>query len=276
MKDQTFKHKSSLGQNFLTDRNILGQIVKWAAIDESDILLEIGAGQGVLTRELALSPCSRIFALEIDKTLHTHLDPLEEEFRPRLSIIWDDAVTFDYETKLPAAPTKVVANIPYNITTPLIWRLLEAFAGKGLHSMILMVQREAALRLNASPNTKDRYPLGITLEIMGERKILRKVPPQAFYPQPAVDSAVIEIKVQRNFDLPRQKNWRILLRASFAQRRKTLINSASRNGVSKNHLIDAFSALHFNPSLRAENLTGKQWLELWHMLNSIEKERGPF
>jgi 16S rRNA (adenine1518-N6/adenine1519-N6)-dimethyltransferase len=176
MKDQTFKHKSSLGQNFLTDRNILGQIVKWAAIDESDILLEIGAGQGVLTRELALSPCSRIFALEIDKTLHTHLDPLEEEFRPRLSIIWDDAVTFDYETKLPAAPTKVVANIPYNITTPLIWRLLEAFAGKGLHSMILMVQREAALRLNASPNTKDRYPLGITLEIMGERKILRRFP----------------------------------------------------------------------------------------------------
>ena len=266
MKDQTFKHKSSLGQNFLQDKNILAQIVKWASIEETDIILEVGAGQGVLTQQLALSPCAFVFALEIDKPLHEYLDPLEEQYKPRLSIFWADAITFDYEKNLPAIPNKVVANIPYHITTPLIWRLLEAFSGKGLQSMLFMVQKEAALRLIAPPKTKDRYPLGITLELMGVQKILRKVPPQVFFPQPNVESAVINIKVEKNFDLPRQESWRNLLRASFAQRRKTLINSAARNGIDKESLIESFSTLHFPPTLRAEDLTGEEWLALWKSL----------
>lgn len=269
MKDQTFKHKSSLGQNFLQDKNILAQIVKWASIEESDVILEVGAGQGVLTQQLVLSPCKSVFALEIDKSLHPYLDPLEEQYRPRLTIFWCDAVTFDYEDSLPETPTKVVANIPYNITTPLIWRLLEVFSGRGLQSMLFMVQREAALRLIAPPKTKDRYPLGITLELMGKSKILRKVPPQAFFPQPNVDSAVIKINIDKNFDLAQHGSWRNLLRASFAQRRKTLINSASRNGINKNNLIESFSILNFSPTLRAEDLTGEEWLALWKTLNSL-------
>ena len=266
-----FKNKKSLGQNFLVDRNILRHILEQADLCVDDTVLEIGAGQGVLTRELAASPCSFVFSVEIDEGLSEYLRDITLLYPNTFSLLWGDALAVDYSSLSPV-PTKVVANIPYNITTPLLWRLLEQLPEAGTGYFLLMVQKEAAERITAPPGTKERYPLGITLELMGKARSVRTVHPQSFRPVPAVESSLLEIRLSgMHATLPKDSLWRNLLRSSFAQRRKKLSNNL-RGFYPSVSWSEAFERTEIHENARAEELTGEQWLALWFFLKTFEKK----
>ncbi len=273
MKDKSlFIHKTSLGQNFLIDRNILGKIVKYANISSDDVVLEVGSGMGILTRELALQGCQRLYSLEIDKRLEEYLLPLEEEF-PNLSVIWTDAVKFDYSCRLVPLPNKVIANLPYHITTPLLWKIVSTLVDKGLNYFILMVQKEAAERLCARPGTKERYPLGITIDAMGTAKPLMKVSPQSFRPIPRVDSILLEIKLHKDLQLGSDPTWKKMLRTAFAQRRKTLLNNLVPfiESMEKAELGKIMLELGIDERCRPEQLTTDQWLNCFKVIGPYIK-----
>ena len=257
-----FTPRTSLGQNFLVNLDIVRRTVERADISEDDVILEIGPGQGVLTREILSSRCRHLHSVEIDRRLEPFLADLTDE--PRFSLHWGDGVTFDYG-KLDPIPTKVVANIPYHVTTPLIWSIMESLAVKGLSYMILMVQKEAADRLVASRNTKERYPLGITVEAMGRAKTFMKVSPGSFRPVPRVSSALVEIELNERKNLPGDELWRKILRTSFSQRRKKLINNLISMGWDKDTLSSWLDIAEIPPSARAEELTVDQWIVLWKL-----------
>lgn len=258
-----FHHKKSLGQNFLSDLNILRAIVRKASPHPEDSILEIGAGQGVLTRELLASPCSFLFSVEIDRGLAPFLANLPLLHSKRFALIWGDALQMDF-TSLTPSPSKVVANIPYNITTPLLWHLLETL--QETKYFLLMVQKEAADRIVALPRTKARYPLGITLEVMGKASSVLKVPPQAFRPVPKVESRLLEISLSgEHATLPCDPLWRDMLRRGFSQRRKKLSKNlrAFRPEIPWEEL---FSQVGIEENARAEELSGSQWLTLLEFL----------
>ncbi|GHS89184.1 ribosomal RNA small subunit methyltransferase A [Synergistales bacterium] len=258
--DSNFRTKKRFGQNFLVDRSVLADILKRADVRQSDVILEIGPGEGVLTRELLLARPLLLYAVELDVRLKDALEKLKAEFSPLFNLVWGDAVKLDYG-HLDPFPNRVVANIPYNITTPLIWRLLE-FAPFGLTSHIYMVQKEAALRLVARPDTKERYPLGVALEIMGAVSLVRSVARSCFRPMPRVESALVEISLSRNFNLMKDGRFSALLHAGFRQRRKMLVN----NLKNFDPLIIWESILEradIESKIRAEDLSGEEWLKLY-------------
>ena len=259
-----FRTLRRYGQNFLVDRGVLEDIVRRAAIGEEDVVLEIGPGQGVLTRALLERGCAHLHAVELDERLRPYLEGLASR-EPRLSLYWGDALRMDCGALSPF-PRKVVANIPYNITTPLIWSLLRLGA-RGLRHHLYMVQKEAADRLTASADTKERYPLGVALEVMGAVERVRRVPPSCFRPRPRVDSEVIEIVLSRNFHLMEDGLWSGLLHRAFAQRRKTLFNNLKGfEGLEdwEGRLREA----GIDPRSRAEDLEGDAWLSLYGTLRT--------
>ena len=258
----SFQPKKSLGQNFLVDRNILSHIMDRANISKEDVVLEIGAGQGILTRELASTGCAHLHSVEIDRSLSGYLCDIPLANPGRLSLIWEDALALDYAALSPH-PGKVVANIPYNITTPLIWRLLEQLPPFGTDYFLLMVQREAADRVIAPPRTKERYPLGITLELMGKATLVRNVSPRSFRPAPSVLSALLEIRLSGCYiDLPNDALWRGMLRSGFAHRRKKLLNNLLSLSPEKDWKT-LFHTGGICENARAEELTGDDWIGLW-------------
>ena len=179
-----------LGQNFLIDKNILEIIISRSELNSNDCVLEIGPGHGILTSALLKKNISCLHSIELDKRFQPELSQLENDNK-NLFIHWNDALKFDYKTLQPF-PNKVIANIPYNITTPLIWQLIK-FSEKGLKYHLYMVQKEAAERLTAKPDSKSRYPLGITLEAIGKVNIIKNISRKCFRPIPKVDSCLIEI-----------------------------------------------------------------------------------
>ena len=257
-----FRAKKRFGQNFLVDRNILLDIVDCASLLPSDVVLEVGPGYGTMTKELLDRGCALLYAVELDVRLKDILEKLASGY-PRLQVVWGDAVRVDYDAFFPF-PNKVVANIPYNITTPLIWRLL-TFAPRGMNSHVYMVQKEAADRLTAARDTKDRYPLGVSLEVMGKATVVRRVPPTCFRPMPRVDSAVVKIELTRNFHLVYDTLWSDLLHAGFRQRRKMLVNNLKGfGGVEDWRSLLESSGIE--PKIRAEDLSGEEWLRLYSSL----------
>lgn len=269
-----FSPRTEIGQNFLVDHNLLRCIVEDAAILPGENILEIGPGKGVLTKALLDSPCGRVDAVELDRRLAPFLEPYQQHHAQRFFLHWGDAVRFDYPS-LPN-PTGVVANIPYHITTPLIWKLLEDLAPRGLQRMILMVQKEAAERLMAPLRSKTRYPLGVTLELMGTVKILRTVPPEAFRPIPRVDSALVRIDLTAHRDLPTLASWRELLRKAFGERRKMLRNSLGTFPLPLHSpsLEVCLQSACLPATARPEELEGEAWLRLWRLLGGEKQQSG--
>ena len=237
------------GQNFLVDRNILACIIRQANLSHDDVVLEIGPGHGVLTRAILDEGVKCLHSVEIDERLRPEL---EELLSPQFQLHWGDAVKFDYSTLSPF-PNKVIANIPYNITTPLIWELLK-FAGNGLTYHLYMLQKEAALRLTAKPDTKERYPLGVTVEAVGRAGIVRNVSRECFRPVPDVDSVLAEIFCNKteNFEIARDPRWSKLIHRGFSQRRKTLANN-----------LKGFADALCYGRKRAEDLSVDEWLEIY-------------
>ena len=237
------------GQDFLVDRNILACIIRRADLSPDDVVLEIGPGQGILTRAVLAENVKCLHTVEIDERMRPELEAIADS-DGRLLLHWGDAVRYDYGSLSPF-PNKVVANIPYNITTPLIWELLK-FAGKGLLYHLYMLQKEPAMRLVAPADTKERYPLGVTVQAMGYSRIVRNVPRECFRPVPNVDSVLCEISVTGNHELACDSLWSGLLHRGFSHRRKTLANN----------LKDFADCLSYG-GMRAEDLTCSQWLEIY-------------
>ena len=246
------------GQNFLQDKNILAFMIERSCACENDCVLEIGPGHGVLTRALLASGVKCIHAVELDERFHDELDELAMS-DSRLHVHWGDAVTFDYDALVPF-PNKIIANIPYNITTPLIWKLIQ-YSKLGLTYHMYMLQKEAAIRLTAPPDTKARYPLGITIEAVGHASILKNVSRECFRPVPNVDSVIAEILIERNFELACDELWSELLHKGFAQRRKTLQNNLKGFAEIPNQY----------GKMRAEDLTCDEWLKIYREIKTSAK-----
>ncbi|MDR1917164.1 MAG: 16S rRNA (adenine(1518)-N(6)/adenine(1519)-N(6))-dimethyltransferase RsmA [Synergistaceae bacterium] len=261
-----FRYNTDIGQNFLRDRSIVDWMMACARLTSRDIVLEVGPGNGVLTRGILGTECSRLDAIELDTRLRGDMEAIADSDR-RLALHWGDAVNFDY-SRLTPPPTHVIANLPYHITTPLIWRLIEALSGSGLRYMLVMVQVEAASRLTAGAGNRDSNPLGITLSAMGEASVKRRVSRTAFYPTPRVDSAIVEVKFSGDntsiLGLPRDKIWRRLLSGSFASRRKTLVNNWWGSfGIPKDTSTDILASHSLGSLSRPEEISGASWTALY-------------
>ena len=255
-----FRALKRYGQNFLIDKNILRLIISKAELKISDTVLEIGAGHGILTRALLENGVNFLHAVELDTRLENELLNIQDRYN-NFKIHFDDAVKFDYENLKPF-PNKIIANIPYNITTPLIWHLLE-YAEHGFNYQLYMLQKEAAERLTAKPKTKARYPLGITIEIMGSAKIIHDVPPECFRPVPKVQSAITEIRLDKNLTLVKNPLWSKLLHTGFQHRRKNILNNLRGfMNIDENLLLSA----SIQPNARAEELTSEQWIKLFNFI----------
>ena len=263
-----FVHKKSLGQNFLQNLEVIRRSVEAGCLEPDDAVLEIGPGQGALTRLLLASSCRFIHAVEIDRRLAPWLLPLEENNSSRLRIYWTDSLKCDF-TRLEPQPTKVLANIPYNITSELLWKIITELAPRGLKRIVLLIQKDAAERLRGAPRTKQRGPLGVTLEMMGSISSIMKVAPGSFVPPPKVWSEVILIEINQNKGLAADPVWIKILTSSFAQRRKKLFNNLRALLENENHLLDIFSAIGVNADARAEELAQGQWQALYTSLKDM-------
>lgn len=253
-----------LGQNFLIDPNIVRKIVAAAGLCPGDTVLEIGPGRGILTRALC-DTGHPVIAVEIDQHLVEYLrDTLS---RPNLDLRHADALHFAYDT-LPDR-TVVVANLPYYISTPLLFKLLEA--NGHVSRMVLMLQTEVAERIVAEPNTDDYGILSVLAQYRAEAKIAFCVSKHCFRPRPDVDSAVVTLLTQPHPSVtPSNEALFIkLVRAAFAHRRKTVSNSLRDEGFSGTALADAFAQTAIDSSRRAETLSIEDFAALTDVLATV-------
>jgi 16S rRNA (adenine1518-N6/adenine1519-N6)-dimethyltransferase len=205
-----------LGQNFLADPNLLDAIVRDAELRPGDVVLEIGAGEGVLSERLA-EIVAHLHSVELDRGLEEALAPLAA--RPNVSLHWADAMRIDFGALRPA-PTAVVSNLPYAVATPVILRTIEQLSS--LRSWTVMVQREIAYRLRAAPGSRTYGSPSVLAQLACEVRLLRKVDPAVFRPRPRVDSAILAM---RRTGPGADAETRELVRAAFAHRRKALARS---------------------------------------------------
>ncbi|HEU4944877.1 MAG TPA: 16S rRNA (adenine(1518)-N(6)/adenine(1519)-N(6))-dimethyltransferase RsmA [Solirubrobacterales bacterium] len=205
-----------LGQNFLADPNLLDAIVRDAGLEEGDVVLEVGAGEGVLSERLA-DAATHLHTVEIDRRLEEALAPVAS--RPNVSLHWGDAMEIDFATLEPA-PTALVANLPYAVATPLILRTIEELPS--LRCWTVMVQREIADRLRAAPGSRTYGSPSVLVQLACEVRLLRKVDPAVFRPRPRVDSAILSLS---RIGPAADPETRELVRAAFAHRRKALARS---------------------------------------------------
>jgi 16S rRNA (adenine1518-N6/adenine1519-N6)-dimethyltransferase len=258
--------KKSLGQHFLRDDSVHEEILHWTRLDAGDRVLEIGAGDGTLTRSLA-ARAGKVLAVETDRRC---LRLLRKEFPPggRVDVVETDILDFDLFSLEGLAPLKVVGDLPYNIATAVLDRLLAA--GRLFPLMILMFQKEVALRLTAQEGTKDYGSLTLATAYRAETEIIRVVPPQAFVPPPKVDSALVRVLPRTAPLLPAraERTFHRLVRAGFRQRRKTFLNSLQGSGspVAVEVVAAALERLSLPAKVRAEKISFTQFLRLAEIL----------
>jgi 16S rRNA (adenine1518-N6/adenine1519-N6)-dimethyltransferase len=205
-----------LGQNFLSDPNLLDAIVRDAEVGADDVVLEIGAGEGVLSERLA-AVAGRVHVVEIDRGLEAALEPLAA--RPNVDLHWGDAMKLDL-TALDPVPTAVVSNLPYAVATPVILRTIDELPS--VQRWTVMVQREIADRLRAAPGSRTHGSPSVVAQLACEVRLVRKVDPAVFRPRPRVDSAILGL---RRIGPDADPATRQLVRAAFAHRRKSLARS---------------------------------------------------
>jgi 16S rRNA (adenine1518-N6/adenine1519-N6)-dimethyltransferase len=243
--------RKSLGQHFLIDPNIVRKIVALADVQPGETVYEIGPGRGILTEALC-RVASRVIAVEVDPRLHAHLSRRQSEF-PNLELVCGDALTYPIND-LPYG-TVVVANLPYYISTPLLFRLLEA--GPRLSRMVLMLQTEVAARLVAKPGRREYGLLSVMAQAVAEIA-------EGFRVRPEVASTVVSLR-RRATSLvsgEHQAEFQRIVKAAFAHRRKTLPNSLRDEGYAFDRVVDALHALKLPPTVRAESLSVEQFVEL--------------
>lgn len=257
--------RRALGQHFLRDEGIARAIVELVAPTGSDLVVEIGPGDGALTAELARR-AGRLIALEVDPELAARLRP---RF-PGAEILEEDARTWDYGTLAapPGGRVLVVGNLPYSVGKPILMALVEARTA--IDTMALMLQREVAERVAAAPGSRVYGSMSVLTQLYCDVTLALRVPPGAFRPPPKVDSAVIRLAVRRSprVEVPDERGFHVIVRAAFAQRRKTLANAlAAGLGRSVESLRGVIQAAGIDPSRRAETLTMSEFAELTRRLS---------
>lgn len=266
-----FRFQKKFGQNFLIDTHVLDKIISCAEITKEDCVLEIGPGIGTMTQYLAEN-AREVVAVEIDKALIPILEDTLSEY-DNVTILNQDILKVDVtkivEEKNGGKAIKVVANLPYYITTPIIMGLFESKVR--LQSITIMVQKEVAERMQVGPGTKDYGALSLAVQFYAKPQIVATVPPNCFMPRPNVGSAVI--RLTRYQDPPVQvvdeKFMFSLIRASFNQRRKTLMNGLSNAGianVTKEKVEQALEKMGLSSNIRGEALTLEQFGRLSDLL----------
>lgn len=267
LQKYNFSLQKKYGQNFLIDTSVLERILDAAQVTGDDCVLEIGPGIGTMTQYLA-ERAGKVIAVEIDKNLIPILEDTLSEFN-NITIVNADILKVDIsrivEEENDGLPVKVVANLPYYITTPIIMKLFEGHVP--FKSITVMVQKEVADRMQAGPGTKDYGALSLAVQYYAKPEIVANVPPNCFLPRPAVGSAVIRLT---RYDEPPvqaadERRMFALIRAAFNQRRKTLVNAvgnAPNLNFSKEAVADALARMGLPTMVRGETLTLEQFARL--------------
>lgn len=261
VKKYNFKFSKSLGQNFLVDQSVPRDIVLGAEVDENDLVIEVGPGVGTLTAQL-LNKAKRVVAIELDDDL---IPILKEEIgdNPKFTLIHNDALKVDFNEIIGNEESvKLVANLPYYVTTPIIIKLLKE--NYNFKSLTIMIQKEVAERIDASPGNKEYSSLSLLVQYYCETKIVRRVSPQSFIPRPKVDSIVIKLdKLQKpTVEVKNEKLFFDIIRNSFNMRRKTLWNGVKNMGLSREKLELAFSEANIDLKRRGETLSIQEFATL--------------
>jgi 16S rRNA (adenine1518-N6/adenine1519-N6)-dimethyltransferase len=252
------------GQHFLCDPGIVRRIVEAAGVDDEPAVLEIGPGLGALTDALA-ARARRLYLVEIDRGLAARLAD-RYAGRPHVRVLTGDVLALPLDTIIPEPRAVVVANLPYNITTPILFRLLELRAR--LPRAVVMVQREVAIRLAARPGGRDWGVLPALVQTFAEVRVAFRVSRRAFLPPPRVESAVLDVRwsARPRVDVGDLACYRAVVRAAFGQRRKTLRNSlstlAAKRGLDAAGLLAAFARAGIEPGVRPERLTTDDFARL--------------
>ena len=276
LQKYNFNFQKKFGQNFLIDTHVLDKIIASAEVGKDDCVLEIGPGIGTMTQYLAEN-AREVVAVEIDRALIPILGDTLSEY-DNVTVINDDILKVDInkivEEKNNGQPIKVVANLPYYITTPIIMGLFESHVP--LKSITIMVQKEVADRMQVGPGTKDYGALSLAVQYYAKPEIVANVPPNCFMPRPNVGSAVIRLTRYDKppVDVKDEKYMFSIIRASFNQRRKTLINgllNSGNLGVTKEDILEVLEEMGLSVTIRGEALTLEQFAEFSNRLSEKKK-----
>ncbi|MCH5151685.1 MAG: ribosomal RNA small subunit methyltransferase A [Clostridiales bacterium] len=268
LREMGFRFNKQFGQNFLTDENLLNNICSDAEVDGGTVL-EIGAGAGTLTRVLS-KRADNVIAFEIDRNLEKVLNVTLADCN-NVKVVMGDVMRY----KMPELEAlcggnyRVVANIPYYLTSPLIMRFVEE--ASNVTSLTLTIQKEVAERLAAKPSTKDYGAITVAVNAVADVEITRVLPRDLFYPQPNVDSAVVRIDFKRDkFDILNAQLFRKTVKASFAMRRKTLVNNLAVGfGISKQQAEEILLACNLPVGCRGEELSVEQFVQLYNTIENL-------
>ena len=271
LKKYNFNFQKRFGQNFLIDSNILAKIVESAEVSKEDFVLEIGPGIGTMTQYLAES-AREVVAVEIDKSLIPILGDTLSSY-DNVTVINEDILKVDIERlvqeKNQGKPIKVVANLPYYITTPIIMGLFESHVP--LKSITIMVQKEVADRMQVGPGTKDYGALSLAVQYYARPEVIAYVSPACFIPKPNVGSAVIRLDRYEKPPVETEDEAFLfaVIKAAFNQRRKTLANglaNARELGITRQQAEEALLQMELSPSIRGEALTLREFADLSNIL----------
>ena len=271
-----FAFQKKFGQNFLIDTHVLERIIDEAGITPDDFVLEIGPGIGTMTQYLACA-AREVVAVEIDKVLIPILEGDTLKAFDNVTVINEDILKVDInklvEEKNGGRPIKVVANLPYYITTPIIMGLFESHVP--IESITIMVQKEVADRMKTGPGSKEYGALSLAVQYYANPEIVANVPPNCFMPRPNVGSAVIRLTRHETpvVDVKDEKLMFRIIRASFNQRRKTLqngLNNSQELSFTKEQIAEAIEKMGLSPSVRGEALTLEQFAKLSDLLTEVK------
>lgn len=274
LQKYNFTFQKKFGQNFLIDTRVLERIIAQAEITKDDMVLEIGPGIGTMTQYLCEN-AREVVAVEIDNSLIPILEDTLSEYN-NVTVINDDILKVDInklvEEHNAGKPIKVVANLPYYITTSIIMGLFEKKVN--VDSITVMVQKEVADRMKSGPGSKDYGALSLAVQYYSKPEIVANVPPNCFMPRPNVSSAVIRLKLYDEMAVKVENENLLfrLIRASFNQRRKTLVNGIKNSGelnYTKEQVVEALAKMGLNENIRGEALTLEQFGELSDILNEM-------
>ena len=271
-----FRFSKSLGQNFLIDDNIIDRILEGARVSEGDKIIEVGPGIGTLTREMART-ADKVVAIEIDKNLIPILSETLGDF-DNAEVVNEDILKVDVQNlikeKLDGGPVKLIANLPYYITTPIVMKFLEEDIP--VTDIVVMVQKEVADRMNAVPSTKDYGALSVAVQYYCDTEIVAKAPRHMFIPQPNVDSTVIgmHVREEKKYNTENEALFFKTVKAAFGQRRKTLLNSLSSMGIlDKSEIKEVLAEAEIDEKRRGETLSIEEFTNLSNIINKKVKEK---
>lgn len=267
LRDNEFRFNKQFGQNFITDSNLLKAIVADSGVTDVDTVLEIGTGAGTLTKAIA-DVAKRVISFEVDRNLLPILERTLIGYDDKVELIFKDIMRVSDEEldELLGDEYRLIANLPYYITTPIIMRFLER--QNKPKSITIMVQKEVAERLTARAGTADYGAITVAVDLVGTARIDRIVKKEMFMPSPKVDSAVVTIDVSdkyKGIDISKVKK---VLKSAFAMRRKTLSNNLMALGLSREKANDAIRSLGLDERIRGEMLTTEQFIKLTQAISN--------